>query len=230
MEFLQKILELDREIFLFLNSFHSDFWDTIMLMVTRKETWLPFYMILLYYIFKNYRNKWWLVLIFLALTITLSDQLSVLMKETIQRLRPVHDPDIRHLVHNVLKKGGLYSFVSSHAANTFALFVFTCRLFKNRGYCFFMFFWALLVSYSRIYTGVHYPLDIIGGALLGWIIAFGCFKMMMFVEKFFFVRRRPKIETTKLKTKQLGQVLLVFLILALTVSIMTYILHRFNYL
>src|SRR6056297_1643237 len=102
MAFIQKILEFDSELFLFLNSFHSDFWDTTMLMITRKETWLPFYLVILFYVFKNFKSKWWLVVLFLALTILLSDQLSVLLKETVQRLRPVHNPNIQHLVHNVL--------------------------------------------------------------------------------------------------------------------------------
>jgi undecaprenyl-diphosphatase len=230
MEFLQKLLELDSELFLFLNSFNSDFWDTIMLMITRKETWLPFYLVILFFILKNYKNKWWLVLIFLAVTILLSDQLSVLLKETIQRLRPVHNPDIQHMVHNVLRKGGLFSFVSSHATNSFAFFVFTSRIFRNRGYWFLMFIWALLISYSRIYSGVHYPLDILGGAVLGWIIAVGTHKMLMFFENFFFIARRPKIETTNLSSKQMGLIFLVFMVLSATVVITTYILHNFNFL
>ncbi len=132
MEWFQKILDFDTQTFLFLNGFHNDFWDTIMLMVTRKETWLPFYLIILYFILKNYRSKAILIIIFLALTIVASDQFSVLIKETVQRLRPVYNPAIEHLVHNVLRKGGKHGFVSSHAANTFAIFIFTSRIFKNQ--------------------------------------------------------------------------------------------------
>ncbi|MFW5822937.1 MAG: phosphatase PAP2 family protein [Tangfeifania sp.] len=230
MEFIQKILEADTELFLFLNSFHNDFWDTIMLMVTRKETWVPFYLVILFFIFKNYKAKWWLVVIFLTITIVLSDQLSVLLKETIQRFRPVHNPEIQHLVHNVLRKGGLYGFVSSHAANSFAFFVFTSRLFKNRGYWGLLLFWALLVSYSRIYVGVHYPLDLVFGALLGWLIGFGTHKLMMFVENHFFIARRPKIEKTNLRAQQAGLIFLVFIIMMSTVFISTHLLHHYNYL
>ncbi len=230
MEFLEKILEADSELFLFFNSFHNDFWDTIMLMITRKETWIPFFLVILYFIFKNFKNKWWLPVIFAGLTILLSDQLSVLLKETIQRLRPVHDPEIQHMVHNVLRKGGLHSFVSSHAANGFALFVFTSRLFSNRSYKTLLLLWALLFSYSRIYCGMHFPLDIIGGALLGWLIAVFTHKMMMFIENHFFIARRPKIEKAGLKPRQAGLVYLVFLVLSASVVITTYILHHFNYL
>lgn len=230
MEFLQKILEADTELFLFLNSFHNNFWDTIMLIVTRKETWVPFYLVILFFIFRNYKSKWLLAVIFLILTIVLSDQLSVVLKETIQRFRPVHNPEIEHLVHNVLRKGGLYGFVSSHAANGFAFFVFTSRLFRNRGYWVLLLFWALLISYSRLYSGVHYPLDLAGGALLGWLIGAGMYKLMMFIENHFFIARRPKLEKTNLQPQQAGLIFLVFVIMMSTVFISTYLLHHYNYL
>ncbi|MDO8952888.1 MAG: hypothetical protein Q7U86_09700, partial [Draconibacterium sp.] len=101
MKWLQNILEIDKELFLFLNGIHNSFWDTIMLMVTRKETWVPFFVIILFYIIRNYKIKALPIAVFLALTILLSDQLSVLLKDSIQRFRPVHDPLIGPLVHNV---------------------------------------------------------------------------------------------------------------------------------
>lgn len=230
MEFFQKILETDTNVFLYLNRFYSDYWDTIMLMITRKETWAPFYAVILFFIFKNYRSKWWLVVLFLALTVLLADQISVFMKETIQRLRPVHNPEIEHLVHNVLRKGGLYGFVSSHAANSFALFAFTTRVFRNRTFGLLMLFWAVIFSYSRIYSGVHYPLDILGGAVLGWLIGVGTYKALMFFEIHFFLARNPKIETTNLTNRQSGTIYLVFCVLSVTVLIMSYLLHHYNYL
>jgi len=230
MEWLQNILEWDKELFLFLNSFHNDFWDTIMLFVTRKETWVPFYLVMIFFVIKNYRSKALLVLVFIAITITASDQLSVLLKETIQRLRPVHNPAIEHLVHNVLKKGGLYGFVSSHAANSFAIFIFTSRIFKNHSYSLLMFFWAVLVSYSRIYTGVHYPLDILGGALLGWFLAVLFHRLLMFIENHFFIGRSPKIEKTTLSGSQNVILYLVMAIWASTITIATFILHFYNIL
>lgn len=230
MEFLQNILEIDKELFLYLNSFYNDYWDTIMLMITRKETWIPFCAILLFYFVKNYRSKALLIIVALALLILASDQLSVLLKVSIGRLRPVHEPAIEHLVHNVLRKGGLYGFVSSHAANSFAIFVFTSRIFKNRSYFILMLFWALLVSYSRIYSGVHYPLDIIGGAVLGWGLGVLLYKIMMFVENHFFFSRSPKIEKTTLSAGNAATVWLVFAILMSTVFIVSGILHYYNYL
>lgn len=230
MEFFQKILELDTELFLYLNSFHSDFWDTIMLMITRKEPWLPFYAVILFYILKNFRGKALMIFIFIGITILLSDQISVLMKESIQRFRPVHNPEIEHLVHNVLRKGSLYGFVSSHAANVFAVFAFSTRIFRNRGFWLLMLFWAVIVSYSRIYSGVHYPLDLLGGALLGWLIGVATYKLLLFFERHFFLARNPKIETTNLATGQMGIVFLVFVVLSVTVFLVTFILHHYNYL
>lgn len=230
MEFLQNIMQWDKELFLYLNSFNNDFWDTIMLMVTRKETWYPFFAIILFYTVKNYRSKSLLILLFLALLILASDQLSVLMKMSIQRFRPVHEPAIEHIVHNVLRKGGLYGFVSSHAANSFAILVFTSFVFKNRSYTLLLLFWAILFSYSRIYSGVHYPLDILGGAVLGVLIGLLLYKLMMFVENHFFYSRSPKIEKTALSSTNSGIIWLVFCVLMATVFIVTYLLHHYSYL
>lgn len=230
MEFFQGILNLDAELFLYLNSFHNNFWDTIMILITRKETWLPLYAVIIYYFIKNYRVKSVLILIMLILTVLASDQISVLLKESIQRLRPVHDPAIEHLAHNVLRKGGLYGFVSSHAANAFAILVFSARIFRNKNYWILMVFWALLISYSRIYSGVHYPLDVIGGALLGWLLGWAFHKLLMFVENHFFLTRNPKIIQTELSALQFRTTLLVFSILAITMLITTHLLHHYNYL
>ena len=230
MGWLQKILEVDKEILLFLNGFHSPFWDTIMLMVTRKETWIPFFAIIIYFIIKNYRGKAVLVLFFMALVVLLGDQFSGLLKENIQRLRPVHQPEIEHLVHNVLRKGGLYGFVSSHAANGFAIFAFSTRIFRNRTYWVLLLFWAVLFSYSRIYSGVHYPLDILGGAVLGWGIGVLLYQLMIFIEIRFWAERQPKMATINLEKNQSSIILLIFCVLMITVFIVTSILHHYGYL
>jgi len=230
MEWLQHILEIDRGLFLYLNSLHTDFWDTVMLMITRKESWFPFYAILIFYIIKIYRKKALPILFFIALTILVSDQLSVVMKDLFQRLRPVYDPAIEALVHNVLRKGSLYGFVSSHATNAFAIFAFTTRIFKNRSYWFLLLFWALLFSYSRIYSGVHYPLDILGGAILGWLVGFLFFKLLMYTENHFFISGFPVIEKTKLSNQQSSVIYLVFGVLSISVLTTAYILHHYGYL
>ncbi|WP_347839755.1 phosphatase PAP2 family protein [uncultured Draconibacterium sp.] len=230
MEFFKQILELDKELFLFLNGFFNDFWDTMMLLITRKETWIPFFLCILFFIVKNYRTKAILIILALALVVLASDQLSVLLKNTIQRLRPVYEPTIEHLVHNVLRKGGRFGFVSSHAANSVAIMVFTSRIFKSRSFYLLMLGWVLMFCYSRIYSGVHYPLDLLGGALLGWVVGFSVYKLLMFIENHFFFARSPKIEKTALPVKDAGTLLLVFVVLLTTAFIVSYLLHHYNYL
>jgi undecaprenyl-diphosphatase len=230
MGFLQQIIERDKELFLFLNGFHNDFWDTIMLMITRKETWFPLFAVILFFIVKKYRSKSILIIIGLALVILASDQISGLLKITVQRLRPVYEPTIEHLVHNVLRKGGTYGFCSSHAANSVGILVFTSRIFKKRGYYFLMLLWTLMFCYSRIYSGVHYPLDILGGAVLGWIVGYCVYKLMMFIENHFFYGRSPRIEKKSFSDKIVRNLWLVFVILMSTIFITTSILHHYNYL
>jgi len=183
---LDFILGLDTRLFLFLNGLHSSFWDIIMYEVSEKEFWYPFYGILILVMIWRYRWNAIATLLFIALLITLADQLSVkAFKEVFERWRPTHNPEIKNLVHTVKGyRGGDFGFVSSHAANTFAMAFFTSKLFANRYYSWGIFIWAAVVSYSRIYLGVHYPLDIFGGALLG--IALG---YLIFLLYFWFGNR-----------------------------------------
>ncbi len=123
--------------------------------------------------------------IFIGLLFLISDQTSVkLFKDVFERLRPCHEIDLSGLVHVVDGCGGKFGFVSSHAANSFAFAIFSGYLLKsNYKYILpLMLFWAALVSYSRIYVGVHYPGDIIGGAILGSIVGILVFWLMKYVN------------------------------------------------
>ena len=230
MEWLEYILDLDTRLFLVLNRLHYDFWDTVMLMITRKETWIPFFLMVIYQIIRNYRSKAMLIILFFALTILACDQISLLLKETLQRLRPVYNPEIEHLVHNVLRKGGKHGFVSAHAANSFGILVFVSSVLKNRRFTLLLLFWAIIFSYSRIYSGVHYPLDILGGAILGSAVGFLFYKLLMFVENHFFFARSPKIYRTRLENRENSLILMVFVVLVATMFIVVSILHHYNYL
>ncbi|MDX2442800.1 MAG: phosphatase PAP2 family protein [Bacteroidales bacterium] len=180
-EFLDK---LDKSIFLFLNGIHSPFWDNLMYWISGDTSWLFLYIILLIGLAIKYRWRMIFVVLAVALVITASDQFSVhFFKEIFMRLRPCHDPEISGLVHIVNDHcGGKFGFVSSHAANTFALAMLTSGLFKNKYFTWFIFAWATIVSYSRIYLGVHYPGDIIGGALLGIFLGWVVFLLYQYLD------------------------------------------------
>jgi len=182
MAILESIQNFDKEIFLYLNGIHSPFWDYVMTLFTFTPTWILFYLVILVMITKRYGRKALLVYLSIFLIILLSDQISGLIKDSVMRLRPSNDPEVSPFAHIFFKKGGMYGFVSAHAANAFSFAVFSSLLFRNRIYSLFIFPWALLIAYTRIYLGVHYPGDIIGGALLGGLVGWGIYKLMLLLE------------------------------------------------
>lgn len=181
-EFLK---EIDFKLFLFFNGHHNTFFDAIMYAISGKAIWLPLYIGILAGIIYRFKKQSWIILLSVVLLIVLSDQLSVqLFKNVFQRLRPCHNPILANLVHLVNGEcGGKYGFVSSHAANTFALAIFTLMLFRNRAYTISILFWAAVVSFSRIYLGVHFPADVTVGALLGIAIGFGVYYLQGAIRK-----------------------------------------------
>ncbi|MCU7613934.1 phosphatase PAP2 family protein [Chryseobacterium sp. GMJ5] len=188
LEYLNKI---DTELFLAINGKHNAFFDLIMYWASDKLFWIPFYALLLILLIRIYKRFTIFILVAITVTITLCDQTaSGILKNLVKRYRPSHEPDLAPLIHlSKAGAGGDYGFVSSHSANAFGLLTFLFFLLpaKYNGLKIVLLFWALLVSYSRIYNGVHYPFDIIGGALVGiiygsliWIIFKAIFKNKTF--------------------------------------------------
>lgn len=168
------MIELDRELLLFLNGSDNLFMDNMMIRLTSTVTWVPVILALLYVILKNKPGRDALfVILSIVLAVLLSDQISSsIIKPLICRLRPSHEPDIMFMVNAIHGRGGLYGFLSSHAANTFAAATLVSLIIRRRYLTLTLFIWASLCSYSRIYLGVHYPGDVLCGAILGAIIGY----------------------------------------------------------
>lgn len=230
MHWIDSILQFDRNLFLLLNRMHTPWWDTAMLFFTRKETWLILYLMLIYVIIRNYERKSWIIILIIIAGIVFSDQVSTLIKEITQRFRPGHDPALEGLVHVVLRKGGLYGFFSSHASNTFFVMAFTAPLFRNRLSFITLLIWALVVSYSRIYNGNHFPLDIVAGMIFGIASGILFYRLLIFVETRFLINQLPRFEKTRLRPRNAGLVFLTFLTIAITILLAVHILHKYNYL
>jgi undecaprenyl-diphosphatase len=182
---IESIKAWDEKAFLWLNSFHSDGLDPIVMQLTQTITWIPLYLLLVYLIYrKDPKNMAW-VIGGVMLTILLADQVSSgFMKPYFERLRPCHDPQWVGLIHNYGRCGGLYGFVSSHAANTFGMATFlTLILRKKQKGIYWLFLYALVVSYSRIYLGVHYPLDVFFGALVGVLSAYLSWAIVVLLKR-----------------------------------------------
>lgn len=177
---MDTLIQLDKELLIWLNSHNSQFWDVVMMFFTRKEFWIPLYLLLLYQIYKVKGKEaiWWILGAFLL--IFLCDQISTqLFKNVFERFRPSHDPSLEGMVNLVSGyKGGRYGFVSSHATNSFGFALFTSLLFRNKLYTFFIFSWSLLVTYTRIYLGVHFPGDVIGGMILGLLLGYLVYRLI----------------------------------------------------
>jgi undecaprenyl-diphosphatase len=173
---ISQLIQWDHSLFLFLNGMHNEFWDVVMYWTSEKLTWIPLYLLWLIYIIRKQKYYSVIYLLFVALLITCSDQASVhLFKDVFMRPRPCHEPLLQGMVHTVNGEcGGDYGFVSSHAANFFALAMFftltTGRDFKK--YAWISFVLAGFISYSRIYLGVHFPGDVLCGSILGLLIGF----------------------------------------------------------
>ena len=174
--FVDSIIRLDEKLFFILNGTHCNVLDPVMKLFSNIPVWIPMYVLIALGFF--YKKDWRPGLVALGgllLTFLLTDQISSnIIKDTVQRLRPSHIPEWEGSIRLLEGKGGLYSFVSSHAANAFGLACFTGLFFRKRWYSVLICCWAFLVSYSRIYVGKHFPLDVICGILLGavtgWLV------------------------------------------------------------
>lgn len=172
MSFIEAVLDIDTQLFLFLNGLHTPFLDVLMLNISNIWIWIPLYLGVIAFIVKKWKMESIWILLSIIICFALTDQLTNLIKESFGRLRPSHEPSIEGLVHHVQGYlGGKFGFVSGHSSNVFGFALISALIIKNAIYSWAIFFWAATVAYSRIYLGVHYPLDIFGGMVLGMGIA-----------------------------------------------------------
>lgn len=184
---LERLLQLDQEVFLLLNGMHTPLSDALMVFASSKTAWIPFYVLLVVWVWwrLGWRSTLWLLL-GAGLCVLLSDRISVMaFKETVQRLRPCHYlPTIGLPVHIPEGEGcwGQYGFVSSHATNVFAVAVFSSLLARRGWLTAVMLLWAAWVSVSRVFVGVHYPGDVLCGAALGILIGLFVYYLLRWVS------------------------------------------------
>jgi undecaprenyl-diphosphatase len=184
---LEFLKTADQKILLFLNGKHNSFLDFIMYWASNRFVWIPFYAFLLAAVVRTFGKRTFFILILVAAMITVSDQVaSGLVKNAVHRLRPCHNPEISSQVHLVNGYcGGSYGYFSSHASNAWALAGFLVLIFRrealrqsqpagfySRMLPALLFAYALLLSYSRVYLGAHYPADVLTGIAFGSLLSF----------------------------------------------------------
>lgn len=192
---MDQLLEWDKDLLLYLNSLHVPWLDPVMLFLTKTFIWLPLYILLLFLVIREYKKDSWMILLGISFTILLTDQItSGFMKPYFARLRPSQEPELRNLLHLVNGyMGGKFGFASSHAANTFGTASFFWLLFRHtKKWIIWLFLWAALMTYTRIYLGVHYPSDVIVGGLIGVVCGWVGFKLSLAVRRA--LERRREIQ------------------------------------
>lgn len=184
---IDQILQYDTDLFIYLNSLGSTTWDPFWLAYTSKFNWIPFYALLLYLIFRQIGKKPMLItIVVIALMILVTDQITNLFKHSFHRLRPCHLAQIIEKIRLVRSGcGGQYGFFSGHASNTMSAAIFIGLTLKKRFkyILYILIVWAFLMAYSRVYIGVHYPLDITIGMLFGALSGVAFYKLNLFIIK-----------------------------------------------
>lgn len=226
-ELLEYIKQIDTGVFLYLNGFHNHYWDYFMSMYSNRFVWVPFYASFLYVMLRNFHYKVTLSCLFIIIAIiAISDQTtSSLIKPMVERMRPSNlDNPISAKVHIVFNyRGGKYGFPSSHAANAWSMTFFAMYLVRRNKLTLFLTFWALLMSYSRIYLGVHYPGDLLCGTLIGFITATANYYVFRHFAKIYTDQFTPQAGSLKYSAYPIATGLISIWIMLVASAVMLYI-------
>lgn len=183
----EKIIQLDRELLVYLNNLGSTPFDFFWVFATSQKNWTLFFLLILIlvYLKKGLKNTL-LILLFVSLLILTGDQIVNLVKNSVQRLRPCNDLDLKNSIR-ILHNTPTFSYFSGHATNSMSTMLFIFLIMKRHfKYLFIIFLWPLIFAYSRIYVGVHFPLDILSGYLFGATLGLVFYKIYQLVlDKYF---------------------------------------------
>lgn len=173
--FMNLLKTADKNLFIYINGkWTNDFFDWLLVLWREPNTWMPVYLFLLLFMLMNFKSKAWFWIIFFVITIVLCDQISsTYIKNYFNRLRPCGDPAMAQYCRLLLGRCPTSgSFTSSHATNHFGMAVFIACTLKDylKKWVWFFYIWAATISYAQVYVGVHYPFDVVGGAVLGCLI------------------------------------------------------------
>ena len=213
-ELIDKLLPLERNLFLALNRAGSPFWDDAMWTYTGIVTWVPMFLFIIYIVFRNQKTKEGLLVLGSIILIILFSQVvsALLFKPLFQRYRPTYHLDFKDIVSIVNDfRGGDYGFISGHATNSIALAIFFSLLFKNRFLTVTTIAWALLNSYSRIYIGVHFISDIVAGLIIGSLLGYLVYKMYLWYRARF-LQTSYQENTISIYSKKDSNLMAVFII------------------
>jgi membrane-associated phospholipid phosphatase len=190
---MQKLLELDRELFSLINyKWSNSFFDSIFPILRNQYCWVPLYLFLLVFSIVNFNKTWWKWVLFAALLATITNYISSdLIKEHIFRLRPANDPEFAGRMNFLLGyRPKSSSFTSSHATNHFGLAAFFYYTLKKYigNWAWLFFIWAFVIIYAQVYVGVHFPLDVLAGAAIGFLFGYLC---AIIFNRYFPLRQQP---------------------------------------
>ena len=166
------IIQKDKELLIYLNNLGTENWDTLWLGITHQFNWAPLFIFIIFLVIKNFGwKRGGVIIISMILLVAFSDQFTNLIKNSVERLRPNNDPEIKHLLRIFIKPQS-FSFMSGHATTSTFFSVFTVLLLREKyKYIYFVLLFPLVFAYSRVYLGVHFPLDISVGIIIGTLFA-----------------------------------------------------------